>query len=103
MKVIDALQLVIEMARANELSNKEADTDEFLEEAVKQKVAIDTVEDFAVNVVAEDRHLDQGGVMWLAGNFSVGYRLYGPYRSYDEVFEKHEGQEGWAMSIEKED
>ena len=36
--------------------------------------------------------------IFLSGNVSEGFAAYGPYE-IEEVFSKHDGEEGWVMEL----
>ncbi len=56
MEIGEALEITLELARDNVLEDKHCENDEvLLEEQQKQKDACNTVEDFIVNVIGEDR------------------------------------------------
>lgn len=38
-------------------------------------------------------------VVFVAGNLSEGYTIYGPYESFDDAADAHEFEEGWIMSL----
>ena len=38
-------------------------------------------------------------VIWLGGNLSEGFRACGPYDSMDMAFDAHDGEDGWAMTL----
>lgn len=48
-------------------------------------------------------HHGESMVIWLSGNLSEGFRAFGPYSSMDEAFDAHDGQDGWAMTMTKND
>ena len=54
MKVDEALEIVLELARGNMIEPEEED-EALAKERERQQTAIDTLEDFAVNVVSEKR------------------------------------------------
>tara|TARA_B110000263_G_scaffold156145_1_gene135598 strand:- start:3005 stop:3139 length:135 start_codon:yes stop_codon:yes gene_type:complete len=38
----------------------------------------------------------------MEGNLTEGYKVYGPYESFDDASNAHEGCEGWIMKAEEE-
>jgi len=38
--------------------------------------------------------------VWLSGNLSDGYTAYGPYLSFSECCDAHDGDDGWIMKLE---
>jgi hypothetical protein len=38
----------------------------------------------------------------MEGNLTEGYKVYGPYESFDVTADAHEGCEGWIMETEEE-
>jgi len=38
-------------------------------------------------------------IIWLYGNLSEGFVAYGPYASWEDCFEAHDGDEGWGMEL----
>lgn len=43
---------------------------------------------------------EQMKAMVLVGNLSEGFVAYGPYDSFDEACEAHDGEESWVMTLE---
>ncbi len=54
MEVLEAMEIVYELADDNKLSPREADTEDLLREAVRQREALDVVHDHIVNVISEE-------------------------------------------------
>lgn len=56
MKIEEAIEIVLELAKENILTEGDAKDNDLGNERNKQVNACETVEDFAVNVIAEGRH-----------------------------------------------
>jgi len=55
MDLADAMQIVLDLARENQISDREAQADPSLHnERKRQQEALDNVEDFAVNQLGDD-------------------------------------------------
>lgn len=39
--------------------------------------------------------------IFLRGNVSEGYRAIGPYESFEDCCDAHDGEDGWVMEINK--
>jgi hypothetical protein len=42
---------------------------------------------------------DAAAVVFLAGTLGDGFAVIGPYPSWDEAFEAHDGEDGWFMTL----
>jgi hypothetical protein len=87
MRVEDAIELVLELARGNSLTSEDsaqfASEPELEAEQERQSVSIGTIEDFFANVVTEGRLVDLKEVLMKMGNNLVTRHGFGPHAGGD--------------------
>jgi hypothetical protein len=88
MRVEDAIKIVLDLARGNALSDRDVqfqgeDSEELAIENERQHTALDTIDDFFTNVVAEDRLVDLKEVLMKMGNQLVLQHGFGPHAGGD--------------------